>query len=50
MFQCFRVFGGWVWRKIFGPKRDELTEKWRRPQKEELYELYWSPDIVWVIK
>jgi hypothetical protein len=41
---------GWVWRKIFGPKRDKVTGKWRRLQKEELYELYWSPDIVWVIK
>jgi hypothetical protein len=30
----------WVLRKIFGPKRDELSWEWRRLQSEELYTLY----------
>jgi hypothetical protein len=29
---------------------DEVTGKWRRTDKEELYDLYCSPSIVWVIK
>jgi hypothetical protein len=29
-----------VLRRIFGPKRDEVTGEWRRLQKEELYDLY----------
>jgi hypothetical protein len=29
-----------VLRRIFGPKRDEITGEWRRLQKEELYDLY----------
>jgi hypothetical protein len=32
-----------VLRKIFGPKRDEVTEDWRKLRKEELYDLYSSP-------
>jgi hypothetical protein len=28
-----------VLRKIFGPKRDEVTGEWKRPRKEELYDL-----------
>ena len=36
--------------KIFGPKRDEATGKWRRLQKEQLYDLYPSPDIIRLIK
>jgi hypothetical protein len=31
-----RVFENWVLRKIFGPKRDEVTEEWRKLHKEEL--------------
>jgi hypothetical protein len=34
-----------VLRKIFRPKRDEVTEEWRRLHNEELYALYSSPDI-----
>ena len=30
---------------IFGPKRDEVKEEWRRPHNEELNYLYYSPDI-----
>jgi hypothetical protein len=40
-----RVFENRVLR-IFGPKRDEMTGKWRKLQKEELCELYSSPSII----
>jgi hypothetical protein len=36
--------------KIFGPKRDEVTRDWRKLHNEELNDLYYSPNIVWVIK
>jgi len=39
-----------VLRRIFGPKRDEVTGEWRRLHNEELYVLYCSPSIVRVIK
>jgi hypothetical protein len=39
-----------VLRRIFGPKRDEVTGEWRRLHNEELYALYSSPNIIWVIK
>ena len=39
-----------VFRRIFGPKRDELTGKWRKLHNEEPNDLYFSPNIVWVIK
>jgi len=44
-----RLFKNRVLRRIFGPKRDELTGKWRKLHNEELNDLY-SPNIVWVIK
>jgi hypothetical protein len=37
-----RVFENKVLRRIFGPKRDEVTGEWRRLHKEELYALYSS--------
>jgi hypothetical protein len=37
-------------RRIFGPKRDEVTGEWRRIHNKELYALYSSPNIIWVIK
>ena len=48
--QRLRVFENKVLRKIFGPKRDEVTGEWRRLHKEELYELYCTPYITYVIK
>ena len=39
-----------VLRGIFGPRRDEVTEEWRRLHNEELNELYSPPNIVQVIK
>jgi hypothetical protein len=39
-----------VLREIFGPKRDEVTGEWGKLHNEELYDLYCSLNIVWVIK
>jgi hypothetical protein len=39
-----------VLRRIFGPKRDELTREWTKLHNEELHDLYSSPNIVRVIK
>jgi hypothetical protein len=35
-----------VLRRIFGPKREEVTGDWRRLHNEELHNLYASPDII----
>ena len=45
-----RVFENMVLRRIFGPRRDEVTGEWRRLLNEELNDLYSSPKIVRVIK
>jgi hypothetical protein len=45
-----RVLEKRVLRKIFGPKRDEVTGEWRRLHNEELNDLYSSPNIFRVIK
>jgi hypothetical protein len=45
-----RVFEKRELRRIFGPKGDKLTGKWRKPHNEELHDLYCSPNIVRVIK
>jgi len=45
-----RVFENRVLRRVFGPKRDEVTEEWRKLNKEELSDLYSSPNIVRVVK
>jgi hypothetical protein len=39
-----------VLRRIFGPKRDEVTGGWRKLNNEELHGLYSSPSIIRVIK
>jgi hypothetical protein len=39
------VFENRVLRRIFGPKRDEVTGEWRKLHTEELHNLYSSPDI-----
>jgi hypothetical protein len=40
-----RVFENRVLRRIFGPKRDEVTGEWRKLHSEELHILYSSPNI-----
>jgi len=44
-----RVFENRAWRRIFGPKRDEVTGEWRKLHNEELNDLYFSRSIVGVI-
>ena len=44
------MFENRLLRRIFGPRRDEVTGEWRRLQNEELNDLYPSPNIVRVIK
>jgi hypothetical protein len=45
-----RVFENRVLRRIFGPKRDEVTGEWRQLHDEELRDLYSSPSIIRIIK
>jgi len=44
------MFENMVLRRIFGPRRDEVSGEWRRLHNVELYNLYSSPNIVRVIK
>jgi len=44
------VFENWVFRRIFGPKRDEVTREWRKLHNEDLNDKYSSSNIVRVIK
>jgi hypothetical protein len=39
-----------VLRRIFGPKRDEVTGEWRKLHNKELYDLYSLPIIIRIIK
>jgi len=45
-----RVFENSVLRGIFGPRTDEIVQKWRKLHNKELNDLYSSPNIVRVIK
>ena len=45
-----RVFENRVLRRVFGPKRDEVTGEWRKLHNEERNDLYCSPNIVRLIK
>jgi hypothetical protein len=39
-----------VLRRIFGPKRNEVTERWRKLRNEELHNLYSVPSVIRTIK
>jgi len=45
-----RVFENRVLRRIFRPRRDEVTGEWRKLRNEKLNDLYSSPNIMRVIK
>jgi hypothetical protein len=45
-----RVLENRVLRRIFGPKRDEVTGEWRKLHIKELHDLYSSPSIITIIK
>jgi hypothetical protein len=44
------VFENRVLRRIFGPKKDEVTGEWRKLHNEELRDMYSSPSIIRLIK
>jgi hypothetical protein len=44
------VFESKVLRRMFGPKRDEVTGGWRKLHNEELRDLYFSRSIIRIIK
>jgi hypothetical protein len=45
-----KVFENRVLRRVFGPKRDEVTGEWRKLHNEELNDLYSLPNIVRAVK
>ena len=45
-----RVFENRVLRRVFGPRRDEVTGEWRKLRNEKLNDLYSLPNIVRVVK
>jgi hypothetical protein len=45
-----RVYENRVLRRIFGPKRDEVTRDWRKLHNEKLHKLYSSPNTIRMIK
>ena len=45
-----RVFENRVLRRVFGPKRDEVTGEWKKLHNEESGDLYYLPNIVRVVK
>jgi hypothetical protein len=44
------VFENRVLRRIFGPKKGEVTGEWRKLHNKELHDLYSSPSIIRIIK
>ena len=44
------MFENRVLRRVFGPKRDEVTGEWRKLHNEELRDLFSLPNIVQVVK
>jgi hypothetical protein len=44
------VFENRMLRRVFGPKRDDVTGEWRKLHNEELHDLYSSPSIIRIIK
>jgi hypothetical protein len=44
------VFENRVLRRIFGPKRGEVTGEWRKLHNEEFHDLYSAPSIIRIIK
>jgi hypothetical protein len=44
------VFENRALRRIFGPKRDKVTDEWRKLHNEELNDFYSSPNIIRAIK
>jgi hypothetical protein len=44
------VFENRVLRRIFGPKKDEVTSEWRKLHNKELHDLYSSPSIIRITK
>jgi hypothetical protein len=44
------VFENRVLRRIFGPRRDEVMGDWRKLHNEELHNLYFSPNIIRIIR
>jgi hypothetical protein len=45
-----RLFENRVLRRIFDPRRDEVTGEWRQLHNEELNDLYYSPSIIRMMK
>jgi hypothetical protein len=44
------MFENRMLRRLFGPKRDEVTGEWRKLHNKELLDLYSSPSIIRIIK
>jgi hypothetical protein len=43
-----RVFENTVLRRIFRPKKDEVTGEWRKLHNEEFHDMYSSPILCWL--